>query len=60
MNAFKMFDKNGTGHITTAELLSAIRKEIPSWEYERYAIMISSYGPTINYMDILKKKCSTH
>jgi Ca2+-binding EF-hand superfamily protein len=56
MNAFKMFDKNGTGHIATAELLGVLRKELPAGQYERYAQMISAYGPAINYIDILQKK----
>ncbi len=56
MNVFKMFDKNGTGHIATAELMQILRKQLPAWEYERYAQIISTYGPAINYIDILQKK----
>lgn len=60
MNVFKMFDRNGTGHIATAELLSVLRKELPSTQYEHYVQIISSHGPAINYIDMFQKKGLAH
>lgn len=55
VSVFKLFDKSGTGHILTTELLSFLKKELNPWEYERYSNIISSYGSTINYIDMFHK-----
>lgn len=56
INVFKLFDKNGNGHVTTNDILSILKRELKPSDYESYFQMISAYGPTINYMDILKNK----
>jgi|JI8StandDraft_2_1071088.scaffolds.fasta_scaffold1605434_1 Ca2+-binding EF-hand superfamily protein len=50
-----MFDRNGVGHISTAELLNRLKAELPSKEYEQYAQIITGYGSTINYIDMVQK-----
>lgn len=52
---FKLFDKAGTGHISTTELLAFLKKEIDPWEYEKYSQILTAYGSTINYVDMFQK-----
>ena len=56
MEAFKSFDRNGLGQVSSAELLGILKKKLPQKEYELYVQMLSnSYGPLINYIDFFKK-----
>ena len=55
MEAFKSFDKNGTGQLPTVELLSILKKRLSPKDYEMYSQLIANYGPFINYMDFFKK-----
>lgn len=56
MEAFKSFDRNGTGQISSAELLGILKKRLPSKEYELYVQLLSnSYGPLINYIEFFTK-----
>lgn len=56
MEAFKSFDRNGTGQISSAELLGVLKKRLPPKDYETYVqLLTSSYGPLINYIDFFKK-----
>lgn len=57
MEAFKCFDRNGTGQIQASDLLGVLKKQLSPKSYELYAHLISSsYGPLINYMDLFGPK----
>lgn len=57
IEAFKCFDRNGTGQISTADMLSVFKKRLCAKDYELYSQLITqSYGPIINYMDFFKKE----
>lgn len=53
IEAFKCFDRNGSGQIHASDLLAVLKKQLSPKSYELYAHLISSsYGPLINYMDL--------
>ena len=55
VSIFKMLDRNGIGHIATNDVLSLLRKELTPQDYERYSQIISTYGSSINYIDLFQK-----
>lgn len=53
IEAFKCFDRNGSGQIHASDLLAVLKKQLSPKSYELYSHLISSsYGPLINYMDV--------
>jgi Ca2+-binding EF-hand superfamily protein len=56
MEAFKSFDRNGSGQLSSPELLGILKRRLPTREYEQYVQLLSgSYGPLINYIDFFPK-----
>ena len=55
-----MLDKFGHGYVNTNDLLLILKKNLEPWEYDQYSLILSSYGPSINYLEHFGKKKVSH
>ncbi len=55
LESFKLFDKGGNGIVNANDLLPSMKKYLDPKEFEQFSqIITSSFGPTINYLDVFK------